>query len=346
MDRQMSPDFSSFPLPVLLYPIPFLPIVGGVINQRRFFTISLDCNRKIMDKIEKLTSVAQFNSRRGHETLHPLVSVLDQSKSIPIRANRYFSEIYAIFLKDLKCEDFKYGRSTYDYQEETLLFIAPGQVFGFDLPDEKLVQPSGWALVFHPDFIRGTSLGKKMDEYGFFSYDANEALHISQRERQIVLECFKKIKEELKRGIDKHSKMLIVSNIELFLNYCVRFYDRQFITRESATKDVLAKFENLLKTYFESDLPKTIGLPTVAYCARELCLSANYFGDLLKKETGKSAMEYIQAKVIDLAKARIFDRSKSIGEIAYEIGYKYPQHFTRLFKQRVGMSPQDYRMAN
>ncbi|MBK8291390.1 MAG: helix-turn-helix transcriptional regulator [Flammeovirgaceae bacterium] len=299
-----------------------------------------------MDKIEKLISVTHFNSRRGQETLHPLVSVLDQSKSSPIRAYRQLSEIYVIFLKDLKCEDFQYGRNTYDYQEETLLFIAPGQVFGFDLSEERLVQPTGWALVFHPDFIKGTSLGRKMDEYGFFSYDSKEALHISEREKQIVLECFRKIKEELERGVDKHSKTLIVSNIELFFNYCIRFYDRQFITRESLNKDVLTKFESLLKKYFETDQPKTIGLPTVAFCAEQLNLSANYFGDLVKKEIGKSALEYIQAKVIDLAKERIFDRSKSISEIAYEMGYKYPQHFTRLFKQRVGMSPQEYRMAN
>ncbi len=184
-----------------------------------------------MDKIEKLISVTHFNSRRGQETLHPLVSVLDQSKSSPIRAYRQLSEIYVIFLKDLKCEDFQYGRNTYDYQEETLLFIAPGQVFGFDLSEERLVQPTGWALVFHPDFIKGTSLGRKMDEYGFFSYDSKEALHISEREKQIVLECFRKINEELERGVDKHSKTLIVSNIELFFNYCIRFYDRQFITR-------------------------------------------------------------------------------------------------------------------
>jgi len=299
-----------------------------------------------MDKIEKLTSVTQFNSRRGQDTLHPLVSVLDQSKSIPIRANRYLSEIYVIFLKDLRCEDFQYGRNKYDYQEETLLFIAPGQVFGFDLPEDVLIQPSGWALVFHPDFIKGTSVGRRLNEYGFFSYDVSEALHISKREREIVLECFKKIKEELERGIDKHSKNLIVSNIELFLNYSVRFYDRQFITRESINKDILTRFENLLNEYFESSLPQTNGLPSVAYCAEEFGLSANYFGDLVKKETSKSALEYIQAKVIDLSKERIFDRSKSISEIAYEMGYKYPQHFTRLFKQRVGMSPLEYRTAN
>jgi AraC family transcriptional regulator, transcriptional activator of pobA len=299
-----------------------------------------------MEKIEKITSVTQFNSQRGQETLHPLVSVLDQSKSKPVPAKRYLSEIYIIFLKDIKCEDFHYGRNKYDYQEESLLFIAPGQVFGFDVADERMIQPRGWALTFHPDFIKGTSVGTKMKEYGFFSYDVTEALHISERERQIVLECFTKINEELQRTIDKHTRHLIISNIELFLNYCVRFYDRQFATREYVNRDILTRFETLLKEYFDSELPKTMGLPTVAYCAAELNLSASYFGDLLRKETSTSAMEYIQAKVIDLAKERIYDRRKSISEIAYEMGYKYPQHFTRLFKQRVGMSPQEFRMAN
>jgi AraC family transcriptional activator of pobA len=296
--------------------------------------------------IQKLESVAQFNWQRGQETLHPLVSVLDQSKSKLVETKRYLSDIYIVFLKDVKCEDFHYGRNKYDYQEESLLFIAPGQVFGFDTGINKMIQPRGWALTFHPDFIKGTSLGKKISEYGFFSYDVTEALHISKRERQIVLECFRKIKEELQRSIDKHTVNVIVSNIELLLNYCLRFYDRQFVTRSHVNKDILTRFESLLKSYYESELPKSIGLPTVSYCAGELNLSANYFGDLVKKETGKTALEYIQEKVIDLAKERIFDKSKSISEIAFEMGYRYPQHFTRLFRQRVGMSPQEYRTAN
>lgn len=299
-----------------------------------------------MDKIEKLSNVTQFNSRRGQETLHPLVSVLDQSKSVKIQANKYFSELYVIFLKDVKCEELSYGRNHYDYQEETLIFIAPGQVFGFNFPNEVWIQPSGWALVFHPDFIRGTALGKTIKEYGFFDYDVNEALHVSARERQIVLECFMKIKEELERGIDKHSKTLIMNNIELFLNYCVRFFDRQFMSRENLNKDILIRFEQLLNDYFESNLPKIDGLPSVAYFAEKMNLSANYFGDLLKKETGKTALEYIQMKVIDIAKEKVFDQSKSISEIAYELGYKYPQHFTRLFKQKVGISPNEYRGLN
>lgn len=301
---------------------------------------------EIMDKIKKLLSVTQFNSQRGQATLHPSVSVLDQSKSMKVQPYRHLSELYIIFLKDVKCEAMTYGRGHYDYQEETLIFISPNQIFGFDSPNETRVQPSGWALVFHPDFIRGTSLGKNIKEYNFFSYHVSEALHISERERQIVLECFKKIKEELEHGIDKHSKTLIVSNIELFLNYCVRFYDRQFITRETANQDILTRFESLLDNYFATDLPHIIGLPSVAYFADKLNLSANYFGDLIKKETGKTAQEYIQLRLIDLAKEKIFDTHKSISEIAYELGFKYPQHFTRLFKQKVGVTPNEYRMMN
>jgi AraC-like DNA-binding protein len=299
-----------------------------------------------MDKIIKLESVAQFNTQRGQETLHPLVSVLDQSKSIPIQSNRCISELYVIFLKDIKCENMKYGRSHYDYQEETLIFVAPRQVFGFDLSEDVLIQPSGWALVFHPDFIKGTSLGRHIQDYSFFSYDVHEALHISKRERQLVLECFSKILYELEHGIDKHSKTLITSNIELFLNYCVRFYDRQFITRDGLNKDILARFEALINDYFQSEKPQIIGLPSVGYCAEQLNLSANYFGDLIKKETGKSPQEYIQGKIIDLAKEKVCDTSQSISEIAYELGFKYPQYFTRLFKQKVGYTPNEYRMMN
>jgi AraC-like DNA-binding protein len=169
---------------------------------------------------------------------------------------------------------------------------------------------------------------------------------LSERERKIVLDCFSKIQYELEHAVDKHSKGLIVSNIELFLNYCVRFYDRQFITRDNVHKGVLERFEKLLNEYFHSERPQTIGLPSVGYFARELNLSAGYFGDLVKKETGKTAQEYIQAKVIDEAKEKIFDQSKSVSQIAYDLGFKYPQHFTRLFKQRVGQSPNEYRSLN
>jgi AraC family transcriptional regulator, transcriptional activator of pobA len=298
-----------------------------------------------MDKIIKIENVAQFNALRGQETLHPLVTVLDQAKSKPLKPARFISGLYVVYLKEVKCGELKYGRSNYDYEEGTLVFIGPGQVYGVD-QKLKAVQPKGWALAFHPDLIHGTSLGRHIKEYNFFSYDVNEALHVSERERQVVMECFNKIQYELEHAIDKHSKNLIVSNIELFLNYCVRFYDRQFITRDNIHKDILTRFEELLDDYFQSDKPRSSGLPSVAYCAGQFNLSPNYFGDLVKKETGKTAQDYIQEKLIDVAKEKVFDISKSISEIAYEMGFKYPQHFTRLFKQRVGQSPNEYRLLN
>jgi AraC-like DNA-binding protein len=294
-----------------------------------------------MDEILKFDTVGQYNAFNRNETLHPLVSVVDLSKAAPRQLRKMSYGFYVVFLKEIKCGDLKYGISTYDYEEGTLVFLAPGQVIGSQ--GDEYYQPQGLALLFHADFIHGTTLARHMSEYSFFSYSTNEALHLSERERQIILDCFSKIKYELEHAVDKHSKKLIAGNIELFLNYCVRFYDRQFITRENTLKGILEKFEVLLNDYFLSDKPQTIGLPSVAWCANELNLSANYFGDLIKKETGKSASEFIHLKLIDVAKERIFDANKSVSEIAYELGFKYPQHFSRVFKQRVGMSPQEYR---
>jgi AraC family transcriptional regulator, transcriptional activator of pobA len=297
-----------------------------------------------MDKILKFDTVGQYNAFNKNTTLHPLVSVVDLSKAAPRRLSRMSYGFYTVFLKEIKCGDLRYGCSNYDYEEGTLVFLAPGQVIGS--AGEDYYQPQGLALVFHPDLIHGTSLARSMSDYTFFSYAANEALHLSDRERQIIVDCFAKIRFELEQAVDKHSKKLIVSNIELFLNYCVRFYDRQFITRETVHKGVLERFEALLNDFFSSEKPQTIGLPSVAYCAGELHLSANYFGDLIKKETGKSAHEFIQTKLLDVAKERIFDTRKSVSEVAYELGFKYPQHFSRLFKQKVGLAPNEYRSLN
>ena len=298
-----------------------------------------------MDNMRRFETINDYNVFNNNETLHPLVSVVDLSKANPRQGSKMYFGFYTIFLKDVKCGDLMYGRHTYDYQEGTLVFLAPGQVAGVNSSGETY-QPKGYALIFHPDLIHGTPLGKHIQDYTFFGYQSNEALHLSERERKIVLDCFSKIEYELDRTIDKHSKTLIVDNIELFLNYCVRFYDRQFITRDNIHKGFIQKFETLLNEYFLSDKPQTIGLPSVAYYAGELNLSASYFGDIVKKETGKTAQEHIQTKVIDVAKERIFDHNKSVSEIAYELGFKYPQHFTRLFKQRVGQSPNEYRMMN
>lgn len=296
-----------------------------------------------MEEILKFDTVGQYNAFNRNETLHPLVSVVDLSKAEPRRLRRMSYGFYTVFLKEIKCGDLRYGCSNYDYEEGTLIFLAPGQVIGSN--GDEYYQPQGRALVFHADFIHGTSLGRHMNDYTFFSYAVNEALHLSERERQIIQDCFSKIKFELEHAIDKHSKKLIVSTIELFLNYCVRFYDRQFITRENVVKGVLERFEALLNDLFSSDKTQTVGVPSVAYCANELNLSTNYFGDLVKKESGKSASEYIQLKLIDVAKEKMFDSKKSISEIAYELGFKYPQHFTRVFKQHMGVTPQEYRSS-
>ncbi|MCD7901543.1 MAG: helix-turn-helix domain-containing protein [Bacteroides sp.] len=299
-----------------------------------------------MNEIMNFDTIHDYNSFLGIETLHPLGSSIDFSevkKEFHHIRKRY--GFYFIFLKDVKCGDLIYGRHTYDYQEGTLVFIGPGQIAGKDDTGETF-HMQGWGLCFHPDLLRGALLGQKMNEYTFFSYESNESLHMSERERQIIVNCFREIKDELSHSVDKHSKSIITANIEVFLNHCLRFYDRQFITRENINKDVLSRFEELLNGYFDSDKPQTIGLPSVQYFADELHLSANYFGDLIKKETGKSAQEYIQIKVIEKAKDRLYNPDKSINEIAYELGFKYPHHFSRMFKKVVGSSPSDYRLRN
>lgn len=297
-----------------------------------------------MDALRRFETIRDYNVFNNHETLHPLVSVIDFSKAAPRTGSGMYFGFYAILLKDVKCGDLVYGRHTYDYQEGTLVFLAPGQVAGLNSNGETY-QPKGHGLVFHPDLIHGTALGRHIQDYTFFTYQSNEALHMSKRERELVLDCLAKIDYELQQAIDKHSKALIINSIEQLLTYCVRFYDRQFITRSYVHQGVVERFEQLLNTYFQTDKPQVIGLPSVAYCAGELHLSANYFGDLIKKETGTTAQEYIQTRVIEVAKERLFDLSKSVGQVAYDLGFKYPQHFIRLFKQRVGQSPNEYRRA-
>jgi AraC-like DNA-binding protein len=298
-----------------------------------------------MEQIQRFESVKQYNEHTLAETLHPLVSLV-KFNEVPrvLKLKAYFG-IYAIFLKLERCGELTYGCQPYDYDDGTLLFIGPGQVYSVDGGDEPVVS-KGYGLVFHPDFIKGTHLGKTISEYSFFSYEANEALHLSKKERSSIVDGFKKIAEEIKQNIDHHTKTLIVSNIELILNYCMRYYDRQFITRSTMNKDILIRFENLLYDYFRSNQPEISGLPGVGWCASQLHLSANYFGDLIKKETGVTALDYIQTKLINEAKSRIFDGQKTIHEVAGSLGFKYQQHFTRLFKQKTGMTPNEFRNLN
>lgn len=296
-----------------------------------------------MDKILHLDSVDLYNKLYGLETLNPLVSVIDLNKATSsVDLIRFNYGVYALYLKLEKACDIKYGRQTYDYQEGTIVCFAPGQTAETNPTTDK-VQVNAHGILFHPDLLRGTSLGKSIKKYTFFSYEVNEALHLSEEERSIVMDCLKIIRMELEHGVDKHSKTLLVNHIELLLNYCMRFYERQFITRGKTNRDVLTRFENLLDEYFESTLAEQDGLPTVKYFADKLCLSSNYFGDMFKKETGKSPQEYIQEKVIELAKERISDTADTVSQIAYSLGFQYPQHFCRLFKKRVGYTPSEYR---
>jgi AraC-like DNA-binding protein len=300
-----------------------------------------------LEKIYRIESIPDFNKLNGVETFHPLVSIIDYSK-IDVSFSEhthYYYEVYAVYLKEYICGELTYGRNKYDYQEGSLVFVSPGQVIKLKL-DKSVTKRKGWALMFHPDLIHGTNLGKQINDYHFFSYDISEALHISERERKMVIESFDKISFEINHSIDKHSRKLIVNNIQLLLDYCIRFYDRQFITREQLNLGSLELFERELNAYFKSEKPRTIGLPAVSYFADIMQLSANYFGDLVKKETGKSAQEYIHLKIIDIAKDRILDTSKTVSEIAYELGFKYPQHFTRMFKKSIGISPSEFRNLN
>ena len=302
-------------------------------------------NSPIMEEILKIDTVKNYNDYIGVDTLHPLVSVIKFDEVPQIISYRMFVGIYALFLKNIKCGDMIYGCQQYDYEDGTLVFVSPGQIYGIDSKGVAMV-PSGYALVFHPDLIKGTDLGRKIKDYTFFSYAVREALHLSKKERNTVVDCLEKIAAEIELNIDKHSKTLIASNIELLLNYCTRFYDRQFITRSNVNSDILVQFERLLDDYFRSDKARDLGTPNVTYCAEQLHLSANYFGDLIKKETGSTALDYIQNKTIDEAKTRLFDTTKSINDVSFDLGFKYQQHFTRLFKQRTGMTPFEYRHAN
>lgn len=295
-----------------------------------------------MEEVIKLNEVDKYNKLFGLETRHPLVSVVDLSKAT--RWPEHFKVnygVYALYLKDTYCGNITYGRQSYDYQDGTIVGFAPGQVAETEML--KNIQPNAHGILFHPDLIRGTALGQEIKNYSFFSYETREALHLSEDEREIVMDCLHKIETELRHSIDKHSRRLICANIGLLLDYCMRFYERQFITRGKTNRDVLTRFENLLDEYFESALAEQDGLPTVKYFADKLCLSSNYFGDMFKKETGKSPQEYIQEKVIELAKERISDTADTVSQIAYSLGFQYPQHFCRLFKKRVGYTPSEYR---
>lgn len=295
-----------------------------------------------MDEVIKVDTIDRYNQLFGFETLHPLVAVVDLSMANKWPPHYRFNYgLYCVYLKDSKCGNIRYGRQDYDYEEGSIIGFAPGQVATKEL--ENGVKPAGVGILFHPDLIHGTSLGHDIQRYSFFSYESNEALHLSEDEREVILDCIRKINLELERGIDRHTNRLIAKNIELLLDYCMRYFDRQFNTRSEANKDIISRFEYLLEEYCQGDTLKQQGLPTVKYFAEKVYLSPNYFGDLIKKETGKTAQEYIQNKLMEIAKEWILSTNKTFSQIAYELGFQYTQHFNRTFKKNVGYTPTEYR---
>lgn len=297
-----------------------------------------------MDEHIYIDYIDQYCKLYGFETFHPLVAVVDMNgvspQKFPQEVTWHYG-VYSLWLKQTYCGDITYGRQPYDYQEGTVTSFAPGQVVHVShAPDFK---PNAIGLLFHPDLIRGTSLGHNIGKYAFFSYNSREALHLSEQEKTIFRDCIGKIKMETERPIDKHSKTIICSNIELLLDYCMRFYDRQFITRRECNLDVLVRFEEELDNYFHSGKAEHDGLPSVKYFAERCFLSPNYFGDLVKKETGHSPLEYIQKKIVGLAKEELLGSKDSISNIAYRLGFQYSQHFNRYFKRSVGCSPSEFR---
>jgi len=302
-----------------------------------------------MEEIYNIESITELNRMLNQPTpKHPLVSVIDFSKidSLGAETGKFTSDFYYIMFKNHCQGKLKYGREYYDFQEGTLVCVAPRQVITIEKEDNPKDSMMGWGLFFHPDLLRGTSLGIKMKDYTFFSYETNEALHLSEKEKQTLYEIILKIEQETSENIDQHSQTLIVSNIALLLNYCSRYYDRQFITRKSSNKDLLVKFENLLNAYFASDELKIKGIPSVNYCAHNLFLSPNYLSDLLKKETGLSAQDHIHHYIIEEAKTKMLSTNLSISEIAFELGFEYPQYFSKLFKSKTGKTPKEYRIHN
>lgn len=295
-----------------------------------------------MGEILRVDTISDYYDWLGTKPMNPLISIVDYSKLGPDIPARKLYGFYAVFLKYVKCGDLKYGMQSYDYQDGTLLFVSPGQVYGSDNVKTP-IQGSRLALLFHPDLLNGTTLGKKMREYTFFSYNSNEALHLSEKERMLIQNCLDQIEYELSLPEDNYSKQIVVSSLQMFLDYCSRFYDRQFTTRETANMDLLTKLESLIDNYFHSGEARRRGFPTVKYCAAELNLSANYLSDLLRNETGNSALNYIHSKLIELAKTELTTTDKTINEIAYSLGFEYSPHFTRLFKKYEGVTPTEYR---
>ena len=288
-----------------------------------------------------INTVQDFNEYQGMETLHPLVSVVHVENTEHIKECVMHYGVYAIYLKENKGCKLSYGRTPYDFDEMTVTSFAPGQVVKVE-PNPDVPFAKFTALVFHPDLLNRTALGRQISRYEFFGYSSTEALHLSAKEVEVFRGVLAMIEQELHRAIDKHTRELIVSNIDLLLNYCLRFYDRQFITREEINHTLVKKFIELLDDYITSKALRD-GLPTVAYFADKCCLSSGYFGNLVRVETGRTAKDIIADHVLAYAKQLLNDETLTITMISNRLGFEYPQHFVRFFKSHTGKTPSAYR---
>lgn len=278
---------------------------------------------------------------------HPLIAIINFGKVDHILAEgKVSADFYCIIFKNYCRNYLKYGRKIVDFQDGSLVCMAPNQLIELDSDTKGPEDMIGWGVFFHPDLIRATSLHDRMKNYTFFSYEIMEALHLSEKEKQILYDCVTKIQAELQENIDVHSQAIIVSTIELLLNYCTRFYGRQFITRKSSNNTVVVQIEKMLSEYFKTTDISEKGLPSVKYLAEQVNLSPGYLSDLLKKETGKNTQDHIHFYLIEEAKNILLNTNKSVGEIAYSLGFEYPQYFNKLFKKKTGKTPVEFRSLN
>jgi AraC-like DNA-binding protein len=303
---------------------------------------------KMSEQIIHSKSITEIRSVfRLSKSTHPLITILDTQKLAygeETVGRRFSSDLYCIALKDSSC-GIDYGRNSYDFDDGVLIFTAPKQVITVTKPQE-LNQVKGWMLYFHPDLIRNTLLGSKIDSHTFFNYEVNEALHLSENEQHTLNQIVQLIQDEIKERIDNHSQQVLVSNIELLLNYSKRFYERQFNTRSATNIDIVSKVERLLKDYYSDNQLIEKGQPTIQYLADHCHLSASYLSDLLTKETGRSAKDHINDFLVDKAKRLLLSSTDSISGIAFTLGFNYPHYFGRLFKQKTGKTPKEFRQLN
>lgn len=303
-----------------------------------------------MNEFVPIQSIAQVHQLLGlPKPQHPLVSVVDNQQvcfHTDLGEAKYMFDLYTVAVKSGLTGSFGYGRNSYDFDEGTLVFTSPGQVITKQQLARAEHSGEAWTLLFHPDLIRRSELGRMIDTYTFFSYDLHEALHLSESEKHTLWALSQAIKQELAQCIDRHTQKLIISTISLLLDYCTRYVDRQFYVRTNLNKDIVTRFESLLRACFTSDNLSEAGLPTVQFCGKELGLSPNYLSDLLKKETGRNAQDHIHGFLVEKAKTYLLGSSLSVSQIAYELGLQYPQHLSKLFKSKTGLSPSAYRELN